>query len=355
MNTTHKFKLASLKNEDPFDHQAWIMACEAYQNELDFRVIELTSHNWLEQIREHLPDACLLKPSGRTELYRELYQERVEILVQDLGLTVFPSLDELRIYENKKYFAYWAMARGVPHPPTSIFYDLKAALAFAESAVIPLVGKKNIGASGNGVRILKERHALIEYVKHAFGPGIVSRTGPKLEKGRILARIWNKLTHPHELANKLRAYQAIAADRQKGFIILQDFVPHEYEWRAVRIGDSFFAHKKLKTGDKASGTLLKDYGNPPLELLDFVYDLTETHGFHSVAVDLFEHRSSYLVNEIQCIFGQSDSYQMMVDGRIGRYVRKNGIWVFEEGDFAINACYDLRLEYLLGQLRNRGS
>ena len=83
----------------------------------------------------------------------------------------------------------------------------------------------------------------------------------------------------------------------------------------VRIGDSFFAHKKLKILEKSSGSLLKNYDSPPLKLLDFVKAITDKHGFYSQAVDIFESERGYLVNEMQCIFGQSDPYQMMVDGR----------------------------------------
>lgn len=352
MSTIPRYKkIAVLKNEDSFDHQPWILACNTFKDKVEYQEIDLTAQDWLQQIKSFNPDACVLKPSGRTELFRNLYLERAEILNKDLCMPLFPSYDELRIYENKKYFAYWAQANCVPHPATRVFYHKNEALGYASKAPLPVVGKKNLGASGNGVRILKERDELRDYVAQAFGSGVVSRTGPKLEKGRLLGRLWDKLTHPRELANRLKTYRDVAADRQKGFVILQDYVPHEFEWRAVRIGNSFFAHKKLKVGDKASGTLLKDYCNPPLALLDFVYSLTQDFGFRSVAVDVFEDgKNGYLVNEIQCIFGQSDAFQMMVDGKAGRYVREDGAWIFEEGDFAANACYNLRLDWVLSHL-----
>jgi hypothetical protein len=95
--------------------------------------------------------------------------------------------------------------------------------------------------------------------------------------------------------------------------------------------------------------LLKNYDNPPAGLLDFVREITGKHGFRSQAVDIFESDRGYLVNEMQCIFGQSDSYQMLVDGKQGRYVREEGVWVFQEGDFAMNECYNLRLRYLINE------
>ena len=79
------------------------------------------------------------------------------------------------------------------------------------------------------------------------------------------------------------------------------------------IGDSYFAHKKLIKSGKTSGSLLKEYVNPPESLLDFIHSLCEDHNIDSAAIDIFEKNESYLVNEIQCFFEQSDEHQMIVN------------------------------------------
>lgn len=343
-----KKRFIILANEDPFDHQPWVRACEAFAGQVEYTVVDLTKSDWLERITALEADVLLARPSKSTSTFRQLYQERIDVLANDLGYAVFPSYDEIRIYENKRFFAYWANANGVPHPKTHVFYHKKEAKEQLSQLDLPLVGKLNIGASGNGVVILKDRNAVENYIEKAFSEGIRSRTGPKLGKGKLLKRLWNKLRNPAALANRLRTYRAIAGDAQKGFVIIQEFVPHQFEWRVVRIGDSFFAHKKLKRGEMASGSLLKDYGNPPLEIFDFVKQLTDRFDFRSVTVDLFEDdQHNYLVNEIQCIFGQSDPYQMLVDGEPGRYRNLNGEWIFEPGDFNANESFNLRVAHLL--------
>jgi hypothetical protein len=160
--------------------------------------------------------------------------------------------------------------------------------------------------------------------------------------------------HPQEIVKKLRIYSSKRNAQQKGFLIFQEFIKHSYEWRCVRIGESFFAHKKIAIGGKASGTLLKGYENPPLTLFDFIKEITDRVGFTSLAVDLFEAETGeYLVNEMQCYFGQSDPFQMKVDDKIGRYKLHDHKWVFEEGDFAKNACYDIRVVEVLKQLNKK--
>jgi len=87
--------------------------------------------------------------------------------------------------------------------------------------------------------------------------------------------------------------------------------------------------------------------------LYFVRDLTDRAGFYSQAVDLFEpSEGQYLVNEMQCIFGQSDPHQMLADDRPGRYVFRDSRWSFEEGNFNTNESYDLRVNWIIEQLNH---
>lgn len=349
-----KYNLAILTNEQPDDHYLWVAACEERKKELNYTIVNLTSSDWLEKIKAEKFDYLLTKPSGLTSMFKQLYDERLSILVNELKILAFPTLGEVLIYENKRYFSFWLDAHDMPHPDTGVFYHRKEAVDFINRTNFPVVGKLNIGASGHGVEILKDIQAAREYIGEIFTKGKTSRTGPNISKGNLFKRVVNKLKNPSEIVNRLKVYNAIASDRQKGYVILQEFIPHNFEWRVVRIGDSFFAHKKLLKKDKASGSLLKGYINPPLKLLDFVKEITDRFEFYSQAVDIFEtNEGHYLVNEMQCIFGQSDPYQMLVNGKPGRYVNIKGKWIFEEGIFNRKESYDLRLQYVLSQLNKR--
>jgi hypothetical protein len=350
-----KIRAVILGNELPGDHHLWQRACEEFSERIEWRVVDLTGDDWLEAVEAEPCDILLAKPGGLTASFKQLYDERVYILGKVLGHPVYPSVEEILVYENKRFLSFWLKANHIPHPATHVFYDRAAALRRLESEEFPVVAKTGIGASGSGVRILGSRMEAARYVDLAFSPkGAARRTGPNLASGGLLRRGLHYVLHPGGIRRKLGIFRALRSDVQKGFVILQEFVPHEFEWRAVRIGDSFFAHKKLKSGGKASGSLLKGYENPPLQLLDFVRDITERHGFFSQAVDVFESDRGYLVNEMQCIFGQSDPFQMRVDGRPGRYLWKGGRWAFEEGDFNRNESYNLRVEYAIDFMRKKG-
>jgi glutathione synthase/RimK-type ligase-like ATP-grasp enzyme len=303
------------------------------------------SDDWYEQIIKENFDCLLTKPGGLSMPFKQLYDERLMILARENHFPMFPSLDEVLIYENKRYFSYWLKANNLPHPKTHVFYDRKEADKFVSETAFPLVAKLNIGASGNGVQILKNKDAAHRYIREIFTSGKTSRVGPRLDKGHIIKRIVTKLRDPKSLIERLRVYKTVSRDAQKGFCIFQEFIKHDYEWRVVRIGDSFFAHKKMLIKGKASGSLEKKYDNPPLKLLEFVKEITDCFQFFSQSVDIFETSDGrYLINEMQCIFGQSDPYQMLVDGIPGRYVFADGQWVFEAGDFNTHESFDLRVQ-----------
>jgi len=341
------YKFGILINESEIDHLGWVNACK--HHDVRYVTINLTRNNWLDEIRKNKSISYFLaRPPGITAAYKLLYDERLFIISRVLNLPIFPSLEACLIYENKRFLSYWLKANKIPHPQTSVFYNMKEAFSHLKRANFPIVAKVNIGASGSGVTILNSLEEANSYIKETFtGKGARKRSGPNFEKGRLLQRGMHYIIHPKDIAKKINTYKPAHNEKQTELVIFQEYIPHTFEWRVVRIGNSFFAHKKLKHNDKTSGTLLKGYENPPLDLLNFVKDITDKYNFYSQAIDIFETNNGYLVNEMQSFFGQSDPYQMLVDEKPGRYLFMENRWIFEEGNYTSNQCYDLRLDFVL--------
>lgn len=344
-----KLRLAILKIEIDKDYQLWENVCHEMRDFVEYQTVDIWRSDWLEVVKNGRFDGLLAMPPNITNASKNMYDERVRILHTILGLPVFPFLEEIEIYENKKYLSYWLAANDIPHPKTWVFYEQHEALDFVSNTPTPIVGKTNIGASGRGVSILKSSDDAVEYVKDTFsGKGAARSTGPNFQKSGLVVRAIKKLSNPKAFMERLRHYRVEGSEVQKDYVIFQEYIPHQFEWRCVRIGDSFFAHKKIVKGEKASGSLIKGYENPPLELLDFVKEVTDKRRFRSQSVDIFEAADGrWLVNEMQCTFGQSDPYQMLVDGVPGRYCLHDKQWVFEPGDFNKYQSYLLRLEYFV--------
>ncbi|MDN5345651.1 MAG: hypothetical protein PWQ73_148, partial [Petrotoga sp.] len=75
-----KIKIIILRNEQEDDHLPWVKACENYKEEVDYRVVNLTLNNWLEEIQTEPADVLLAKPGGLTAPFKQLYDDRVFIL-----------------------------------------------------------------------------------------------------------------------------------------------------------------------------------------------------------------------------------------------------------------------------------
>ncbi len=351
------YQPAILKNDTDDHHLDWVAACEASKEDITYRVIDLTRGDWLQEVQKQNDDIYLTRAPDRISYIKQLYDERLYIMHRVLDKPIYPSYEEILVYENKKFLSYWLKANKVPHPETWVFYYKQEALEFARTCTLPIVGKTSIGASGSGVKIIKDRDELRKYIQQVFSEkGITRRWGPNLKRGDFKKRLFNRLKNIPDLMRYFKKkFNAAQMDPHRWFAIFQAYVPAEFEWRAVRIGDSFFAHKKLATmGSMFSGTSKVGWGAPPEKLLDFVKSVTDKRNFLAQAVDIFEDEGgNYLVNELQCCFGSKNPHQMIVGDKPGRFVHKNNSWVFEEGHFNQHNSYDLRLRHALELLKNK--
>lgn len=137
-------------------------------------------------------------------------------------LTMIQDETQVRVYESKSaQFHLWSEWM----PDTWRFCDESAALAFAESAELPIVSKADVGASSVNVRIIRDRRALIEHIQQAFGPGIVvdhCSGGPR----------------------------GTTTSKQRGYAILQRFIPHNVTWRVNAIGNCRAIFKRYCYADR---------------------------------------------------------------------------------------------------------
>ena len=350
-----KFNFAILKNESSSDHLPWIAACEEKKDFINYKIIDLSHHDWFERISEENIDCFLCRPSDKTGYFKQMYDERLYTINVILNKMIYPSFEEIIIYENKRMLSYWLKANNIPHPRTEIFYSKEEAKIFAQNCDFPVVAKTPIGASGSGVVIIKSKNALNSYINRAFSSrGIKRHWGINLGKENLHERGLNALKDFTSFYKKIeRRFKTTKSDPHRWHVIFQEYIKCDYEWRAVKVGDSYFAHKKLKNkGDKFSGTTMVGWDGPSKELLNFVKIVCDKRNFFSQAVDVFEPKNGlFYVNELQCFFGSRNPHQMILNGKPGRYRLINGEWVFEQGSFNTNNSYDLRLEHVIKLLQ----
>lgn len=284
-----------------------------------YRLIDIAGDRWIDRVQSSGCDAFLVWPSHCHSRSKQMFDERLRVLTEDLRKVIFPSFRALWLYESKRRMSDWLTAHGIPHPRTWVFFEPEPAMEFLAEAPLPLVFKTDLGSATSGVKILRRRGQARRLVKLCFGKGFLGRR--------------------HD-----------PRDREWGCVLFQEYIANAKEWRMIRIGGSFFGHQKLREGDFHSGTHLVGWYRPPDELLDFCREVTDKGPFLSMDVDVLETEDGrYLVNELQAVFGSKDPEQMYVDGKAGRFVydKETGSWCFEEGRFCRNVLCNLRVKTLL--------
>lgn len=124
----------------------------------------------------------------------------------DAGLTMIQDQAQVDVYEDKseqyRRWAHWM-------PDTWRFTDLAQALIFLEDADLPLVSKADVGASSVNVRILEHRDEARKHVSDLFGSGVLVHHGANCPQ-----------------------------TKQKGYALLQRFIPHTTTYRVNALGDA---------------------------------------------------------------------------------------------------------------------
>ena len=303
-----------------YNHESYIAACRELK--VAYKTVDLFASDWIQQVREARCDAFVAWPSECLSEWKRMYDERLKLINQEMGILIYPPVNALWLYGSKQRMHSWLEIHGFPHAKTLVFYLKDEALAFLESAVFPLVLKLDIGAAANGVWIVQSKHEAEKMVLQVFANGLAGK------RWDVRARQWR-------------------------YILMQEFVPNLREWRMIRVGESYFGHEKGQLGDFHSGSGKVGWFAPPRAALDLLHQVTETGGFRSMAMDLFQTADGrFLINELQSVFGAVDTAQMYIDGVPGRYQRMNGEFIFEEGRFCGNACCNLRVEDLLNILES---
>ena len=310
------------------DWRLYAEACEKLG--VEHEIVDFVGRDWLKNCLESGCDGFLVRPPNDFPERKAMVDERLTFLAKNVGKPVYPGLDELLFYENKRSLVNWLDYYEIPHPKTVVLASHAEAMEFVEGASYPFVSKRAIGSAASGVIVVKSPRQARRLVRQFFGWPI-----PGITRGKTYWSWYKKKWLLPDIG-----------DEQKHYMIVQDFCDVKWEHRIIRIGDTFLGYRKVvgKHGF-ASGSGLAAWGEPPRRALDMVREITDRFGFRSMAIDIFETADGeYLVNEMQALFGSVERSLLNIDGKDGRYVWKGGDYRFEEGYWNVKRCYELRVQ-----------
>lgn len=184
------------------------------------------------------------------------------MLMQRNGCRMIQDPAQVELYENKSGQLY----RFGEFMPSSWRYGaLSNALAALPGLPLPIVSKANEGASSTNIRVIYTRADLEKHIRTIFTKGIPV---DHCSGGYI--------------------------SKQRDYVLLQEFIPHEFTWRVNRIGNQYCVFKRYNYSNKP----VAQTGNtkPVVELTDEIRSLlhysqrvTDTIGSKWVALDILHH------------------------------------------------------------------
>lgn len=202
--------------------------------------------------------------------WRKLPTNRIDDELMRGRLLMIQDRAQVEVYEDKsQQFARW----GALMPDTWRFTNAEAAQAFIASADYPIVSKADVGASSVNVRILQNRKQAELHIAQLFGDGI-------------------KVNHGAHCPDTM----------QRGYALLQRFIPHTTTWRVNAIGDARAVFKRYCYKDRPvaqTGNVDPTYEmSPELEsLLDFSDRFFARAGTKWCAIDVLKDGSEWKLLE----------------------------------------------------------
>lgn len=270
--------------------------------------------NWIEEAKKF---NLIVWHTSSDPSTQEIAEGKIHLL-EKMGVTCFPSFNEVWSYENKIRANYLYELYGLPSIPTFISHSKEEALEYLNKTSFPIISKISTGSSSYGVDKIDSIDEGKKLVEQAF-----SYRGKK--------------TYFKYLS-------------QKDYVYFQDFIDDAtYDLRVICIGDELLGYYRYPNkGDfRASGAGNYEKKAIPTEALDLAYKVREAFGATCLATDFVysEKRNQFLIIESSIFIGVDTCEQLSIDGVPGKYIRKaDGDYEFVTGRFWIQ---ELALKYFI--------
>lgn len=178
-------------------------------------------------------------------------QARAASMYGIIALRWITDVPQIEVYEDK---LQQTMLWHDWMPETFIGYSKAQALAWLDEVDGPLISKTTFGSASHNVRLLSDHEAAAYEAEFAFGAGISVRRGPG------------------------------ASVVQKGYVLWQKFVPHEFTWRVTIVGSKFHVYKRFNYADRPMACPSKVKQTEPVPMCEKVESLLAwAKGFFAAA------------------------------------------------------------------------
>lgn len=217
-------------------------------------------------------------------------------------LPTFPDWRTVWFFEDKISQRYLLDAVGVPMAKTWVFWHLKAAREFADSATYPLVLKLAFGIVSANVRLVVHPSEARYWIGRIFSSGIVAL--PKSVPNTKLSRGVRRLKDAVRVLRSLRTREHLGpGPLQRNRILFQEFLPgNEFDNRVTVIGARAFAFRRMNRPNdfRASGSGRIDWDPEKIDIrvIQLAFAVARALRTQVVALDILDKQGTPVVTEI---------------------------------------------------------
>ena len=153
----------------PQDHNGWVHSCKK-DNQIEWKVIDLFSDDWLQLIQNEIFDVLVLRPPGRSSFYKQIYDNRVQLLSLLYPENFIQMLTWLEFTKIKGTSEIGFSYINFSSENLDFLFKQSAQQFLNENSTYPLVSKLNIGAAGKEF-LSQDRTQALQTVSQLFGKG----------------------------------------------------------------------------------------------------------------------------------------------------------------------------------------
>jgi glutathione synthase/RimK-type ligase-like ATP-grasp enzyme len=265
------------------------------------RVVEIGRDDWERSLQG--VDMFVWRPAMGNP--SEMAEIRIKLpLMEAMGIACFPNSLMLWLYDDKIRETFFMRRHRHPMPGTFVSFDGHAARAFAEQATYPLIAKTHSGAAASGVVKLGRKEEAFKLLKGVFREQSIVETAlvkywfqPRLAKGNFLLERYFRFR-----------------DYCPRYAYFQEFITTDADWRITTMGRdliSIFVRRNRPHDFRASGSGIwerVELDQLPVEACDLALEISNRHGFTSMAYDVMKGPKGWVIGEISMTFILNDVY-----------------------------------------------
>lgn len=339
-------KIAIHQSKSGFDTR-WISYCQ--EKGIQYKIVNCNDNNIIQQI-----DDCdaLMWHHSQSDPKHLIMAKPLLYSLEQAGKVVFPNFNTNWHFDDKLGQKYLLEALGLPMAKTTVFYDKKLALKWAQQTTYPVVFKLRSGAGSFNVHLIKSFSQARSIISKSFGNGFSNFDSFAYFK-ETLRKYWNKKTSTLAVMKSMahliiKPAFAKTVGREVGYVYFQEFIPgNDSDIRVIVIGNKAFAIKRLvrKNDFRASGSgyILYEQIHFSNEVIQLAFDINHKLKSQCTAMDFVFDKGKPLLVEISYGFvpegydpcpgywdndltyhdGLFDPYSWMVDIVVSEINRKN--------------------------------